>query len=211
MKRALFILFGASLLVLVFGTVRNTNFWRTPEQKGDALLRAGRFAEAARVYVDPAHIGIAQYRNGDFEGAAKTFARVPGALGAYDQGNAWLMHGKYEAAIASYDRALSFRHGWRMAEENRALAQARKTKLEAGAEHRAEEQANAYKPDEIVFDQKGDNRRGQPTELAQGDDSDEGLRAMWLRNVQTTPGDFLRAKFAWQASQPAPGGEGEEK
>jgi Ca-activated chloride channel homolog len=31
--------------------------------------------------------------------------------------------------------------------------------------------------------------------------SDAELRATWLRQVQTTPGDFLRAKFAYQASQ----------
>jgi Ca-activated chloride channel family protein len=30
--------------------------------------------------------------------------------------------------------------------------------------------------------------------------SDEDLRATWLRRVQTTPGDFLRAKFAYQAA-----------
>ena len=29
--------------------------------------------------------------------------------------------------------------------------------------------------------------------------SDEELRALWLRRVQTKPADFLRAKFAFQA------------
>jgi Ca-activated chloride channel family protein len=37
-------------------------------------------------------------------------------------------------------------------------------------------------------------------ELAGGEVSDEELRATWLRRVQTTPGDFLRAKFAYQAA-----------
>ena len=94
------------LLVLVIGTWRNPNFWLTADQRGDVLFRSGKFAEAAKAYADPWRIGVAQYRNGDFEAAAKTFARVPGANGAYDQGNAWLMRGKYDAAIESYDRAL---------------------------------------------------------------------------------------------------------
>jgi Ca-activated chloride channel family protein len=30
--------------------------------------------------------------------------------------------------------------------------------------------------------------------------SDADLRATWLRRVQTSPGDFLQAKFAYQAA-----------
>jgi Ca-activated chloride channel homolog len=146
-------------------------------------------------------IGVAEYRNGDFEAAAKTFARVPGATGAFDQGNAWLMHGQYDSAVASYDRALGFRPGWKEAEENKALALARKAKIEASGQERDQEQTTDEKADDIVFDQKGENQNGKPVELAGGEMSDEQLRATWLRRVQTTPGDFLRAKFAYQAAQ----------
>lgn len=203
MKHLLFIFAALAILVMAIETLRDTNFWRTPDQRGDALLRDKHFSEAAKSYIDPARIGVAQYRNGDFEAAAKTFARVPGAIGAFDQGNAHLMHGKYDAAITSYDRALGFHSGWKEAEENKSLAQARKAKLEASGENRAQEQANAYKPDEIKFDQKGDDQKGQPMELAQQEVSDEELRAIWLRQVKTTPGDFLQAKFAYQAEHAA--------
>lgn len=189
--------------VLLTGTARDANFWRTPDQRGDALMRAKQFDRAARAYTDPARIGTAQYRNGDFEAAAKTFARVRGATGAFDRANALLMHGKYEAATVNYDRALGFRPGWEQAEENRAIAVARQAALDASAKNRAAEQADAYDPDQIVIDQQGDDRKGQPVDLAHQDVSDEALRASWLRQVQTTPGDFLRAKFAYQAAQPA--------
>ena len=165
-----------------------------------SLLQAGKFAEAAKVSADPWRIGTAQYRNGDFEAATKTFARVPGAIGAYNQGNASLMHGKYDQAIASYDRALGFRPGWREAEENKALALARKAKIETSGQDRDEAQTTDEKPDDIVFDQKGENQNAKPVELAEGEVSDEQLRATWLRRVQTTPGDFLQAKFAYQAA-----------
>jgi Ca-activated chloride channel family protein len=36
---------------------------------------------------------------------------------------------------------------------------------------------------------------------AGGKPSDEELRGLWLRRVQTKPADFLRAKFAFQARQ----------
>lgn len=203
MKMKKFVLIAASicLVALVIGTLRNKHFWITTDQRGDMLMRKGKYAEAAKAYTDPFHIATAQYRNGDFEAAAKTFARVPGAQGAFDRGNAWLMHGQYDAAIESYDRALGFRPGWPEALDNKALALARKAKMTVSDKERAQEQAGAYDPDKVVFDQKGDNKGGQPTELAEGKMSDAELRATWLRRIQTTPGDFLRAKFAYQAAK----------
>jgi Ca-activated chloride channel homolog len=122
--------------VLATETFLDPNFWLTSEQRGDLLMRARRFKEAAEIYHDPFRIGIAQYRNGDFEAAAKTFARVPGATGAFDAANALLMHGKYASAIETYDRALLFRAGWKEAEENKALAIARKQVLEGSGKDR---------------------------------------------------------------------------
>lgn len=191
---------GLLAAALSVGTARDPDFWRTPDQRGDALLRQARFADAAKAYADPERVGLARYRNGDFEAAAHAFARVPGAPGAYDQGNAWLMHGKYDDAVASYDRALALHPNWVEAEENKSVALARKAKLDASGENRDQEQANAYKPDEIAFDQRGDDRKGKPVELSQESLSDEELRASWLRQVRTSPADFLRAKFAYQAS-----------
>ncbi|MES2708013.1 MAG: hypothetical protein V4726_15585 [Verrucomicrobiota bacterium] len=188
------------LCVLITGSLRNPDFWSSPDQRGEALFRTRKFAEAAKVYSDPWRIGVAQYRNGDFELATKTFARVPGARGAFDQGNAWLMHGQYAAAIASYDRALGFQPGWKEAQENKTLAAARQAMMEASGKDRDKSGGDTDKPDEIVFDQKGANHKGEPTELAGGEVSDEQLRATWLRRVQTTPGDFLKAKFAYQAA-----------
>ncbi len=189
------------LLILVAGTIRDPHFWLTAEQRGDRLMAQKKFSGAAKAYSDPWRVGVAQYRNGDFKAAASTFARVPGADGAFDRGNAWLMHGKYDEAIASYDRALGFRPGWKEAQDNKALALARKDMLEASGKNRAEDQTGAYTADKIVFDQKGDNQKAKPTEMNGKKMSDAELRALWLRRVQTTPGDFLRAKFAYQAAE----------
>lgn len=192
------------LAALAVGTLRDAHFWRTPGQQGDALMRAHHYKEAEKAYANPWAMGVAQYRDGDFESAAKTFLRQPGAVGAYNAGNALLMHGKYAAAIASYDRALGFRPGWAEAEQNKALALARQQRLDASSKDEDKESADAYTPDKIVFDQKGENKNSKPVEIAESDTSDEGLQAIWLRRVQTTPGDFLRAKFAYQAAHPEP-------
>lgn len=187
---------------VVTGTIRDPHFWLTADQRGDRLMRGKEYAAAAKAYEDPWRAGVAQFRNGDFKAAAKTFARVPGADGAFDQGNAWLMAGAYTGAVESYDRALGFRPGWKEAEENKALALARQKLMDDAGKDADQEQTGQDKPDEIVFDAKkeGEDKAAKPIELGGEKMSDEQLRATWLRHVQTTPGQFLRAKFAYQAA-----------
>jgi Ca-activated chloride channel family protein len=191
---------AATGVLIIAGTLRNPNFWRTPDQQGDRLERARRFTEAAKVYADPRRIGVAHYRAGDFASAQKAFARDPSEDGLFNQGNAWLMQGKYDRAIASYDAALARRPGWQLAIDNRALATARRNKLSPQGD---EDSGDTQPPDDVVFD--ADAKRGKPIELSGGEPlSDEALQATWLRSVQTTPGDFLRAKFSYQAAEQAP-------
>ena len=199
MGGGILLLFTAALVI---ATIRNPHFWLTADQRGDGLMRQKKYAEAAKAYEDPWRTGVAQFRNGDFKAAAKTFARVPGADGAFDQGNAWLMAGAYDGAVASYDRALGFRPGWKDAEDNKALALARKKAMEDAGKDAADEQTGQADPDEIVFDGKktGEDQEAKPLELAGEKMSDDQLRATWLRRVQTTPGQFLKAKFAYQAA-----------
>ncbi|RBP35371.1 Ca-activated chloride channel family protein [Roseimicrobium gellanilyticum] len=205
-RRSVWAGLGMFVIILIIGTVRDPHYWMKADRRGEILMYEKKFVEAAKAYEDPWHVAAAQYRSGDFEAAAKTFARVPGAPGAFNQGNAWLMHGKYDAAIASYDRALGFKPKWKDAEDNKALAMARKKKMEDSGKDRDKESTEAYKPDEIVFDNKGGDKPPEKPHDLNGDKmSDEELRASWLRRVQTTPGDFLRAKFAYQASQQAKG------
>lgn len=201
----------AAVAGLAWGTWKNPDFWMSPQRHGDRLMKAGDFKAAEAVYKDPWHIGTAQYRNGDFKEAVETFARVPGATGAFNRGNALLMHGAYDAAIQSYDRALGFRPGWKEAEENKALAIARKKVIDDAGENRSEESADAYRPDETVFDQKGDDQQNQDKKPNMNSEvlTDANLRATWLRRVQTSPGDFLQAKFAYQAAHENSNGQSE--
>jgi Ca-activated chloride channel family protein len=193
--------FALAAAVLAYGSWRNPGFWYTASQRGDALMAEQAFKQAAITYSDPWQIGVAQYRDGDFEAAARTFSRVPGATGAYNQGNAWLLHDNYDEAIASYDRALGFRPGWRDAIDNKALAAARKQRMEDAGDNRKQAAADAYNPDDTVVDEKGEDGESKPLDMNDPQLSDAELRATWLRRVQTSPGDFLRAKFAYQAAR----------
>jgi len=191
-------------VVLGIGSWRDPEFWRTANQRGEALMKEKKFAEAAKAFHDPLRIGIAQYRDGQFEAAAGTFARVPGAEGAYNAANAWLMHGQYEKAIGLYDRALSMRKDWKDAVDNKAVAIARRDRMTISEKEREKEATEAYDPDNITFDNKGgDEQKKDEQKPMEGEGKDAALQATWLRRVKTTPAQFLKAKFAWQASKAA--------
>jgi Ca-activated chloride channel family protein len=192
------VLLAAVVLFAVFGPARRPELWRTLDQRADHLFREGKYDEAAKAYTDPARQGVALYRAGDFKAAAAAFARDGAPEGAYNRGNALVMQGKYDDAIKSYDRALSLRPGWKDAEENRAIAVIRRERLKTEG---GDATGGQVKADDVVFG-KGKDQTGEEVQVAGGDPlSDDQLRALWLRRVQTKPADFLRAKFAYQLEE----------
>jgi Ca-activated chloride channel family protein len=179
--------------------------WFTPDQQGRRHFQRGEYVEAAQTFLDPMWQGIAWYRAGEFEKAAQAFARRDTAESHFNQGNAWLMRGKYDVAIGSYDRALEKRPGWKAATDNRDLAIARAKILEQKGGDMGDQKLGA---DKVVFDKNAKNE-GQETKVSGAKAmSDQDIQAMWLRRVQTRPADFLKAKFSYQQ---AVGNEGGSK
>jgi Ca-activated chloride channel family protein len=170
--------------------------WFTPDQLGQHYFARGEFAEAAVHFHDPLWQGVAWYRAGEFKKAAQAFARRDTPEADYNQGNALLMQGQYEAAIRSYDKALDKRPDWREAHENRELALARAKMTDAPGGDMGDQKLGA---DKIVFDKKKSNKDGQETEVSGGRNlSNQEIQALWLKRVQTRPADFLKAKFSYQ-------------
>jgi Ca-activated chloride channel family protein len=152
--------------------------------------------------------GIVLFRQGEFEKSAGVFAGIDTAQSAFNHGNALVMQGKYAEAAERYARALKLRPEWQDAIINReiALARAAMLKQEGG-----DMTGGMLGADEIVFTKgKSPPAAGEEqTEVGQ-EMSDAELRAVWLRQVQTQPADFLAAKFAYQhAMRLAPDNEQE--
>jgi len=190
-------------MLALIAAITWAGLWFTPDQQGQRQFRHGEFEQAAQTFSDPMWQATALYRAGEFEKAAQSFARRDTAEAHYNQGNAWLMRGKYETAIACYERALEKQPDWKEASDNRALAAARLKMTEATGGDMGEQLIGA---DRIVFNKNAKNE-GQNTELAGGGAvSDQQIQALWLRRVQTRPADFLQAKFAYQQAARAEGG-----
>ena len=178
----------------------------TPDQRAFRLYASGDFESAAEAFADPMWQGVCRFRQGEFEQAAAIYAGYDTAEAAFNQGNALVMLGKYEDAIARYDRALELRPDWEPAVINRDIAVARAKMLE---QEGGEGTGGKLEADDIVFsDKKSPDSSG--TEQTEGGEqmTDQELRSIWLRQVQTRPADFLQAKFAYQHAMrdASPGG-----
>ena len=180
------------------------NLWASPDQRGRYLFERGRYAEASDAFLDPMWRGVAQMRAGDFKAAENTFAGIDTAEGAYDQGNALVMLGKYEDAVKRYDQALALRAGWSEAQGNRHIAQLRADSLKAPGADAGNQLEGA---DQIVYDKDAKNPEGQESQVVGTSMDDQAVRALWLKRVRTKPADFLRARFAFQLeTQQTPAG-----
>jgi len=186
-----------------------TDLWLTPDQQGRFLFERARYDEAADRFENVMWEGTARYRAGDMDGAIQAFARSAEPEAHFALGNSYARLGSFEASVASYDLALEARPDWTEARENRDLVLAL-IPPPPDEEEEGERQALPphFDPDEIQFDERGEE--GERGEIDERLVSDEQLTEMWMRRLQTSPGDFLRRRFAIEAAQratpPDPGG-----
>ena len=94
----------------------------TPDQQAYRLYTDGEYEAAAEKFADPMWRGVCLFRQGEFEQAAGVFAGFDTPEAAFNQGNALVMQGKYDEAVARYDRALELRPEWEPAVVNREIA-----------------------------------------------------------------------------------------
>jgi Ca-activated chloride channel family protein len=196
---ALLVLIGFCLFPFAASAAVWTNGWFTPDQQGQKLFDQGKFAVAAETFVDTERKGVAYFRAGDFENAAAVFGRIRGPEAAYNRGNSLVMLGRYAEAIQSYEQALQLKPGWEEAQQNLDISRARMEML-APPDSDDGGTGGQLEADEIVFDDTGRVNKSEQQQEVEAEQvvSDEEMRAVWLRRVQTDPADFLRARFSYQ-------------
>ncbi|MBR0692277.1 VWA domain-containing protein [Bradyrhizobium lablabi] len=187
---------------------RFADLWLTPDQQGRIAFDRGDYATAAKRFADPMWHGIAAYRAFDFLTAAQEFSRVNSIEGKFALGNAQAQNHAFEKAIAAYDEVLKAQPGNVAAKTNRAIVQAALDAREA--KRRKQEQDDSAPPDEKADEMRVDpnQKGGKKIQVTPDDMTTAGAAEAWMRQVQTTPADFLKQKFAIQAAT-APAGAGE--
>lgn len=170
----------------------------TPDQRAYRLYEDGDYETAAGAFADPMWRGVSLYRQGEFAQAGAVFAGYDTAEAAFNQGNALARRLRYKDAVDWYERSLELRPNWEPAMVNLDIARGYAALLrdDIADDEDGDNNGNVKKADESgLTDQKApesdQNEDGEPL-------SDVELREMWLRQVQTKPADFLRAKFLYQ-------------
>ncbi|MCB1483436.1 MAG: VWA domain-containing protein [Hyphomicrobiaceae bacterium] len=179
---------------------RFANLWLTPDQQGRIAFDRGDYHRAAQLFADPMWRGIAAYRAYDFIEARDAFRKIDTVQGRFALGNAEAQNHAYETAIKLYQEVLAQQPDNEAAKTNLTIVRAAYEAAEA--KRRKEEQGEPdqplYKtPDGTKLDkqQKGGKRMlVNPQDL-----TTPGAAEAWMREVQTTPADFLKLKFAIQA------------
>jgi Ca-activated chloride channel family protein len=172
------------------------DLWLTHDQQGRYYFQKAEYRRAAEVFDDPQWRGLALARAGDYESAVNAFALGESAESWFNQGDALAHLGKYPEAVQAYQQALRLRSPWPEAQENLALVQSLIPK-QKDKEDEQQEIAPDLPPDQVKFDKKG--KQGKKTQIQQLDPAK--MADIWMRNIQTTPADFLRRRFAIQAAQ----------
>jgi Ca-activated chloride channel family protein len=173
------------------------DLWLTRDQQGRYYFERSEYQKAAEKFEDPLWKGVAVARAGDYEDALNSFALSDSAEGWYNQGDALAHLGKYPEAVQAYQQALARRYPWPEAEGNLALVESLIPKGK-DKDKEQEEEAPNLPPDQMKFDEKG--QQGKKIQVRMKLDPKK-MAEIWMRNIQTTPADFLRRRFATQAAE----------
>lgn len=152
------------------------DLWQNREQQAHQALLDDQPQRARSLSRDPWRSGTAAYRAGDFEQAARDFEQVPGAIGAYNRGNALARLGDYPQAITAYSEALNQDPELREARDNkRLIEQLLEEQQQTGGEG-DEQQPESSDPRDGGFGQAGGSGSDQPFDNApeSSPESDDG-------------------------------------
>jgi Ca-activated chloride channel homolog len=174
------------------------NLWLTPDQQGRIAFDRGEYAAAKQLFSDPMWRGIAAYRAYDFLAAAESFRKIETPIGRFALGNAEAQNHAYEKAIKAYDEVLAIQPNNAAAKRNRAIVEAA---LEAQEEKRCKQEKGEAPPDEKADEVRVDRKQkdGKRVRVQTEDLTTPGAAEAWMREVQTSPADFLKQKFSIQA------------
>jgi Ca-activated chloride channel family protein len=203
-RRGWTVQWALALFVLTAAPARAEGFadiWLTPDQQGRIAFDRGDYRAAQNLFADPYWQGVAAYRSLDYLTAAQAFAKVDTRDGWFALGNAQAHNHAWEKSIAAYEHVLRLDPDDAAAKANLAIVRAAFEEQEKKRrQEEQKEQSGDLGADEVKIDPK--QKGGKRTEVQPEDVTTPGAAEAWMRQVQTSPGDFLKVKFAQQAASP---------
>ena len=162
------------LLVPLIGLTPNTSYamswddlWKNKNQQAREQLQQEQAAAAAQTFTDPEWKASAQYKAGDYTGAAKTFADFNTDRGHYNRGNALAKANQLAEALKAYDQALKLNPDLEDAKKNRQLVE------EALKQQQQEQEQNQDQNKEQNNEQKKDQQQQENSDQEQDQQNDQ--------------------------------------
>lgn len=193
---------AASLMFMFLGSAQAADFWDlwlTPDQRGRWHYEAENFDKSAQYFENEQWRALAFYKAEKFGAAAKTLAQSTQAEGFFLLGNANARAENLPEAIAAYKSALKLNPNFSEAEFNLKWVQGlyeidQKSYEDNGGT------GGKMGADRSITQKMEENQGSTATsqQLKSEGLSDEQLREMWMRRVQTTLSDFLALRFSYQ-------------
>lgn len=183
-------LFAAAVLTVVPFPAQASlwdDLWQRADQQAYQALEEGSPGVAAMLFDDPEWRAAAQYRAGDYSGAAAGFGSFDDPESAYNLGNALAKAGQFEAALSAYDRTLAVVPDHADARFNRELverlldeqrSQEQDSESEGDQGTNPQDQNDSQQPDNAQQPQSQDGQQPeQPPEQDPRDQEDQDADA----------------------------------
>ncbi|MEO1555491.1 MAG: VWA domain-containing protein [Pseudomonadota bacterium] len=198
-----------ALAALLFGTVSTpaeADGWRdwflTPDQQGQIQMNNKDFSAAADLFQDPEQRAFALLRAGRYEEAAEAFGFIETAAGANGEGVALLRNRKYRDGVRAFEKALERDPDDASAATNVEVARAIVNFVENAQLSSDTGEESGIGADDTVFDNETGQGEETEVEREEADVAAQGLSTEdWMRAVDTQVGDFLATRFLLENAQ----------
>jgi len=187
----LFVLIGIGIWYVSNYNKSFKRLWISADKEAQQLEVKGDVKKALALYENKLNVGAIYYKRGDFVKALEVYEETSTKEAFFNRGNALVMLGKYKEAIENYKLVLEIEPTNIKAQENMKIAQLRQAELDKFKGTSAG--TTNIGADKIVYDNtsnKGDAYKEEGKK--------KGGSQQWLDRLETSPGNFLRAKFSYQ-------------
>jgi len=151
--------------------------WQNDDQRALQLYREGQHREAAELFDNEDWQASARYRAGDYAAAAENWQRREGADAAYNYATALAQQGRYEEALAAYDRLLEQQPGYEDAIFNRQAIEEwlkqqppQQGSAQEGEQQQQQSGGSSERQQQSQQDDAGDDAEGNPQQGSDGAD-----------------------------------------
>lgn len=190
----------AFILVMPHAKPAQAEGWRdlffTPDQQGQIAMNKGDLNAAADLFRDPAWRAYALLRAGRYEEAAEAYSFIETSAAASAEGVALQRNRKYRDGVRAFEKAVERDPEDAVARANLEVAQAIVEYVESSQLAGDTGEEGGIGADDTVYDNESGQGDEMLVEREAGDGQPAGLSTEdWMRSVDTQVGDFLASRF----------------